>query len=68
MTTKPGAFPVFVALKMSSELAQAVKRAAREDDRTVSGYLRRLIAAAVQPDRESESREARCLSPHDCWT
>jgi len=56
MTTKPGAFPVFVALKMSSELAQAVKRAAREDDRTVSGYLRRLIAAAVQPDRESESR------------
>lgn len=58
MSTKPGAFPVFVALKMSSELAQAVKRAARQDDRTVSGYLRRVIAAAVQPtaERESESR------------
>jgi len=63
MSTKPGTqFPVFVALKMSSELAQAVKRAAREDDRTVSGYLRRVIAAAVQPtaerDRESQSPDA----------
>jgi len=57
MATKPGAFPVFVALKMSSELAQAVKRAAREDDRTVSGYLRRVIAAAVQSEREAESQQ-----------
>jgi hypothetical protein len=57
MAVKPSAFPVFVALKMSSELAQAVKRAAREDDRTVSGYLRRLIAAAVQPERETESQQ-----------
>ena len=54
MTNKTGAFPVFVALKMSSELAQAVKRAAREDDRTVSGFLRRLIAAGVQPTAESD--------------
>ncbi len=54
MASKPGAFPVFVALKMSAELAQAVKRAARRDDRTVSGYLRRIITAAVQPTPERE--------------
>jgi hypothetical protein len=40
--------PEVIAVKVPSELATAIKRRAREDDRTVSGYLRRLLAAAVQ--------------------
>ena len=55
MATKPGPqLPIFVALKMSEDLAKAIKRAAREDDRTVSGYLRRVIAAAVHLQSASE--------------
>jgi hypothetical protein len=49
--------PEVIAVKVPAELAVAIRRQAREDDRTVSGYLRRLLAAAVHhPQRESESR------------
>ena len=47
--------PEVIAVKVPAALAVAIRRQAREDDRTVSGYLRRVLAAAVQPDRESES-------------
>lgn len=49
--------PEVIAVKVPAELAIAIRRQAREDDRTVSGYLRRLLAAAVKPERESESTE-----------
>lgn len=45
-----------IAVKVPTALAEEIKRQAREDDRTVSGYLRRLLAAAVQPEHESEQR------------
>ena len=47
--TKPGAqYPVFLAFKLSEAQAQAVRRAARQDDRSLSGYIRRVLMAAVQ--------------------
>jgi hypothetical protein len=45
---QPPRYPKFVALKMPAELLQRVRRAAQDDDRTLSSYLRRVIAAAVQ--------------------
>jgi hypothetical protein len=36
-----------IGLKVPRELAQEIKRRAREDDRTVSAFLRRLIAASL---------------------
>jgi hypothetical protein len=44
--------PEVIAVKVPVDLASAIRRQAREDDRTVSGYLRRLLAAAVARDRE----------------
>ena len=51
-------YPELIGLKLSRELAEEIRRQAREDDRTVSGYLRRIIMAAVRPAqaREGESR------------
>lgn len=46
--------PEVIAVKVPADLAIAIRKQAREDDRTVSGYLRRLLTAAVQPDRQSE--------------
>jgi len=43
-------FPVYVAVKLTPQQAQALKRKAREDDRTVSGFLRRLIAEIIEPE------------------
>ncbi len=40
--------PEVIAVKVSRELALAIRKQAREDDRTVSGYLRLLLQAAVQ--------------------
>jgi hypothetical protein len=48
MKTEPR-YPELVALKLSPELAAEIRRKAREDDRTVSGYLRRLLASVLQP-------------------
>ena len=49
-------YPVVIGLKLSSELAAEIRRLAREDDRTVSGYLRRVLGAVVQEqDREPQS-------------
>jgi hypothetical protein len=59
--TLPGMKPVvryseFIAIKVSPDLAKEVRRQAREDDRTVSGFLRRIIAAAVHhPEPEAPS-------------
>ncbi len=37
-----------IAVRVPSQLAKDIKQAARADDRTLSGFLRRLLAAAVQ--------------------
>ena len=53
-----GRYPVMVGLKLPADLAAEIRRQANEDDRTVSGYLRRLITAAVRqkPAADSEAR------------
>jgi metal-responsive CopG/Arc/MetJ family transcriptional regulator len=43
-----------IGLKLPAELAAEIRRAAREDDRTVSGFLRRLIAAALRERRQQD--------------
>jgi hypothetical protein len=47
-------FPVTVALKVPSKLAEAIHRQARADDRSVSSYLRRLLEA-VMPEQQEET-------------
>lgn len=47
-----------IALRVSSDLAAEIKRHARSDDRTVSGFLRRHLAATLQPsDTPTGDRE-----------
>ena len=41
-------FPEFVAVKLSTDVLEAAKEQAEADDRTLSAYLRRIIATAVQ--------------------
>jgi hypothetical protein len=41
-------YPVMIGLKLPADLAADIRRAARDDDRTVSSFLRRLIATAVR--------------------
>jgi hypothetical protein len=55
---KAGRYPEFVALKVPTALLQKIRHAAAKDDRTVSGYLRRIIAAAVRKPsaKKQESR------------
>ncbi|MGE4084651.1 MAG: hypothetical protein AB7H93_16740 [Vicinamibacterales bacterium] len=43
-------FPEFLGLKLPAGYLAALRRAAEEDDRTVSAYLRRLIRQTVKPD------------------
>jgi hypothetical protein len=49
-------YPEFVGVKVPADLADEIRRAAREDDRTVSGYLRRLLTAAVRPTSNAKER------------
>lgn len=44
-----------IGLKVPTELAEKIRRQARQDDRTVSGYLRRVLAVAVQQAAPKES-------------
>jgi hypothetical protein len=46
--------PEVIAVKVSADLAKEIRRQARHDDRTVSGYLRRLLATVVQQPSDSE--------------
>lgn len=47
-------FPEFIGIKLPAGLVEAARQQAAADDRTLSAYLRRIITAAVQPERESE--------------
>jgi hypothetical protein len=52
-------FPELIGVKVPADLAAEIRRAARADDRTVSGYLRRLLAAALRPpESPSPNRDA----------
>jgi hypothetical protein len=42
-------YPELIGVKVPADLAAEIRRAAKEDDRTVSGYLRRLLAATLRP-------------------
>ena len=45
---------VFVGIKIPRDMAADLRRMAHADDRTVSAYIRRLIAAAVADGRTSQ--------------
>ena len=49
---------VFVGIKVPREMAADLRKMARADDRTVSAYIRRLIAAAVADGRSTGSGAA----------
>lgn len=46
--------PEVIAVKVPADLAKEIRRKAKQDDRTVSGYLRRLLAATLGWSDESE--------------
>jgi len=50
-------YPDLIGVKVPADLAADIKRAAQADDRTVSGYLRRLITAAVRPAAGEKDRD-----------
>lgn len=54
MKTEPR-YPELIGVKVPADLAAEIRRAAREDDRTVSGYLRRLLAAALRPASSADA-------------
>jgi len=47
-----------VAIRLPGELAREVRRLARADDRTVSGFLRRLLAVTLRPEAEPRAEES----------
>lgn len=48
-------YPVFMGLKMSADLADRLRRAAREDDRPLSAFVRRLLVTALDL-RQADAR------------
>lgn len=58
MTKNEASRPLeLIGIKVPAEMLAEIRRQAREDDRTVSGYLRRLIAAALPKSQVSERDE-----------
>jgi hypothetical protein len=53
----PWLSPEFVAVKLSTDVLEAARQQAEADDRTLSAYLRRIIAAAVQRPRDETKNE-----------
>ena len=54
---QPPRYPQMIGLKLPSDLEQ-IRRHAREDDRTVSGYLRRLLTSAMQQRQQDHDRSS----------
>lgn len=46
-----------ISVKVPASLALAIRRRARQDDRTLSGYLRRLLADAIARRNEAEDSD-----------
>ena len=57
MKTSEPRYSELIGVKVPADLAAKIRRAAREDDRTVSGYLRRLLVAALRPASSPEAGE-----------
>jgi hypothetical protein len=49
--------PEVIAVKVPTALAAAVREQARQEDRTVSSFVRRIIAAAIDKPAGEEDRE-----------
>ena len=47
-------YPEFLGVKLPADLADEIRRQAREDDRTISGFLRRVIVAGLQKAPSTE--------------
>jgi hypothetical protein len=50
-------YPELIAIKVTREQAEEIRRAAAADDRPVSHFLRRLLAQ-VLPHQEAESTDS----------
>jgi hypothetical protein len=48
-------YPELIGIKVPADLAAEIRRKAREDDRTVSGFLRRFLAAALRSAEEPDA-------------
>jgi hypothetical protein len=48
-----------LAIRVPRPLAEEIRRAARDDDRTVSGFLRRHLAATLRPNAERRDDEVK---------
>ncbi|MCC7033839.1 MAG: hypothetical protein IT179_13520 [Acidobacteria bacterium] len=46
-------YPTYIGVKVGPDLAKALKRAAREDERCVSAYVRRLIRDKLAPQTDA---------------
>jgi hypothetical protein len=62
MATRDRRYTEFVAIKMPVEMVRRVRERARDDDRPVSVFLRRLIAESLGMD--ASSTEARSDAAH----
>jgi hypothetical protein len=57
MKTDPPRCSEFLGLKVPPALADAIRRAARRDDRSISGFCRRALARAVRTDRDAATTD-----------
>ena len=57
-------FPELIGLKVSADLAADIRRAAHDDDRPISAFLRRLITSALRPAPGAGS-DARPRTDHE---
>lgn len=48
MAIRQARYNTLVGLKVSRELADEIRRLAREEDRTLSAYLRRLVTQSLR--------------------
>jgi len=53
--TRDSKYTELIALKVTPGLAADIRRQARSDDRTVSGYLRRVLAANIQHSKPTNA-------------
>jgi hypothetical protein len=51
-------YPELIAIKVTREQADDIRRAAEADDRPVSHFLRRVLAEVLQKRRSDEAKES----------
>ena len=50
-----GMLSELIIVKVSPEMAAEIRRRAQQDERTLSGYVRRLLAVALEAQPEARS-------------